>query len=140
MKLLSICLFTACLLWTSCDPCSDTACFSPPPPIQYLLVDSGTQVNLIANGTINPSDISITDMDGEDAEFRFVDSSIEVVNWTEGLSETSFKFLDEELFRVNMNSERVNEQCCSVVRVREFVITGTEFQSIDGNVFMIFVE
>ena len=141
MKIVSFSLLLLLALFSSCDNCSDKACFSPPPPFGYELIDSETKENLLSNGTYQESRISITDLEGKAITPIIRESIIEVTSWAEGQDELTFKYDNVEIFKVQLELERVNEDCCSFVRIRNHEISGATSELSDSNnVHMVLIE
>ena len=58
------------------DDCEDLACFTPPSPFEFELVDKLTGENLFTNGTFNSNDIKVINFDDKsNVGFTFIDEN-----------------------------------------------------------------
>ena len=133
-KIIGFVLFVSLLLLQSCglgDECG--ACFSPPTPFVFNIVDQGNGENLFANGTLDPEDIEVVNVQGTKSyAFSFIDENdrnlIEIgsIGWeTENVS-VMINVGDAEILTLNVDAERLTEDCCSFTRFNSISIENAE--------------
>jgi len=139
LKLLFFTL-VAIAFFQSCDDCKDIACFSPPPQFQYELLSMDSNENLLLNGTFETYKLKVIESQETDMRFELNDSLIVISNINEGPQEFQMLYDNQELFKIQVSLERVNEDCCSFTRTNQHDIVGTSsnFDSSRG-VYSIYI-
>jgi len=132
----SIIIFLTVLLYisfTSCNNC-EFECFSPVEPTRHILIDSITQENLITNGTFDASNFSIISVRNENLVLRIEENALIFLGLMEGPQVVEVKHLDDKLFEIHFDLERVNEDCCSFVIFNDRTVIGADsfFDSSQG--------
>jgi len=123
-------------------------CFSPPSPFKFELVDKLTGENLFTNGTFNPSDIKIINLDDQsNVEFTFIDENdynvirINTIGWKTEIVNYSIRISSENIFDLYVNAERKKDKCCSYTEYKEIRIENSEFElNHDTGIYKILVD
>jgi len=117
------------------NECEDIACFTPPSPFAFELVDKLTGENLFTNGTFNSNDIKVINIDDQrNVQFTFIDENdyniiqINTIGWKTEIVNYSIQISTENIFNLYVSAERLNENCCSFTRYKEIKIENSEFE------------
>lgn len=141
-------LFILFLSFQSCDSENcDQVCFTPPSPFGFELLDKATGENLFTNGTYDPSQIEITNLNGtENISFTFLDENdlniiqVASIGWETGITNFSLSVGSESIFELYVDAERI-EECCSYTEYNEVRIDNAEHETDQGTgVIKILVE
>ena len=136
-KTITILVISVFILTQSCkkDECEDIACFTPPSPFGFELVDKVTGENLFTKGTFNSNDIKVINIDDQrNVQFTFIDENdyniiqINTIGWKTEIINYSIQISTENIFNLYVNAERLNENCCSFTRYQEIKIENSEFE------------
>ena len=150
-KTTSILAIIILILTQSCkkkNECEDIACFTPPSPFRFELVDKLTGENLFTNGTFNSDDIKVIKLDDKsNVEFTFIDENdyniiqINTIGWKTEIVNYSIQISTENIFNLYVSAERLNENCCSFTRYKEIKIENSEFELNQTNgIYKILVD
>ena len=117
------------------DDCADILCFTPPSPFTFELVDKLSGENLFTNGTFNPNDIKVIDLeDQSNVEFTFIDENdyniirINTIGWQTEIVNYSLQISSESIFELFVNAERLNGNCCDYTNYKEIRIENADFE------------
>ena len=137
-KITTILAIIILILTQSCEKendCEGYACFTPPSPFRFELVDKFTGENLFANGTYNSNDIKVINLDDQSkVEFTFIAENdyniiqINTIGWKTETVNYSIQISTENIFNLYVSAERLNENCCSFTRYKEIKIENSEFE------------
>ena len=130
------------------NDCQDNLCFSPPSSFDFELVDKQTGENLFTNGTFDSKDISVINLDDQSyVGFTFLDEnnyniiSINTIGWETEVTYYSIQISSESIFKLYVNAERLNENCCSYTEYKEIRIENSDFElNQDIGIYKILVE
>lgn len=149
-KALKLTALIALLFIQACDnnDCEDLACFTPPMPFAFELVDKDSGENLFTNGTYNPDDIEVLNvLDNSKKEFRFISENeiniiqIGSIGWENQIEDVVLKVGDKTILNLYVDSERVSENCCSFSKYNEIRIDDAEYEfNQQSGVYTIFLE
>ncbi len=128
------------------DECG--ACFTPPAPFIFEIVNKATGENLFNNGTYNSSDIKIVNLaDDSIVEHNFIDENnfdliqINKIGWQTEIINYSLKIGVENIFNLYVDAKRLNENCCSFTRYNEIRIENSEYEfNTNTGIYKILVE
>lgn len=142
---LLIALFTL----NSCnvDKC-DVNCNSGPLSLSFELLDKTTNENLFTNGTFNPADITVLDLNNNNkVQLNFnSENDINIISlgpfgWGTNIVNYKLKVAEFEIFTLILDAEEMNEDCCSFVQVNNLEVKNTDFkQNGETGVYEILVE
>ncbi|CAM4279393.1 hypothetical protein [Zobellia nedashkovskayae] len=139
------------LLFTqSCknDDCETIACFTPPTPFEFELVDITSGENVFTNGTFSSSDIKVIDVADESAiDFFFIAENdynilqINTVGWETEIVTYSIQIASEPVFELYVDAERKSNTCCASTEYKEVRIDNADFElDEDTGIYKIRVE
>ncbi len=139
------------ILTQSCkkeNECEGLDCFTPPSPFGFELVDKLTGENLFTNGTFNPNDIKVINLDDQsNLEFTFIDENdyniiqINTIGWKTETVNYSINISNESVFELFVNAERLNGECCDYTEYKEIRIENSEFElNQNSGIYKILVE
>jgi len=149
MKVL-IFLFLAAFALNSCsvDTC-DVDCTSGPLTLNFELKDKITGENLFTNGTFDPADIQVLDLDKNKSKLIFTfypDDDRNIINlgsfgWGTNIVNYIVKVGERNIFTLHLDAEQKTEDCCSFVQVNNLEIKDAESsQNPENGVYEILVE
>ncbi|WP_044204085.1 hypothetical protein [Flammeovirga sp. OC4] len=125
------------LLTGSCDifnKCEDVACFTPPQPFNFQLIDADSNEDLFINGTYDSQLFSVETDD--DLEFNGENLTDQYIITTGSIGwktqKVSFKFLydGETLCTITVDAERKSGDCCSYTEINDFNVEGVNYELI----------
>ena len=130
------------------NDCQDKLCFTPPSSFNFELVDKLTGENLFTNGTFDSKDISVINLDDQShVGFTFLDENnyniirINTIGWETEVINYSIQISSESIFKLYVNAERLNENCCSYTEYKEIRIEDVDFElNQDIGIYKIVVE
>ncbi len=145
-----ILLFFAVFTLNSCsvDKC-DVLCNSGPLGLNFELLDKATGENLFTNGTFDPADITVLDIDNNNNSVQFTfnsENDINIINlgpfgWGTNIANYLLKVGERDIFTLRVDAEEKTEDCCSFVQVNELEIINTEFElNPDTGIYEILVD
>ncbi|QCK14884.1 hypothetical protein [Mangrovivirga cuniculi] len=132
--------FNSCSLKEECP-----SCFTPPVNFYFEFVDSTTGENLITNGTYDPEQIQIINIDDESTiEYNLVTEDdlniikVSSIGWETEVVNYRFDLAGNELFTFRVDATRKNEDCCSYTEYNEIAVSGIDYEIVDGtNIYKI---
>lgn len=134
LLILFLTLFT-CLSCSKKGDCEDMACFTPPPSFVFEIVAKESGENLFANGTYDPNQIKIINLDTDSSvDFTFLDDNdanlitIHSIGWKTEIVNLKTTVSDKLLFNLYVDAERKTENCCSFTELNKVEVRNTEFQ------------
>jgi len=148
-KTIAILAIIILILTQSCEnDCEGYACFTPPQPFGFELVDKFTGENLFTNGTLNSNDIKVINLDDQSkVQFTFIAENdynliqINTIGWKTETVNYSIQISTENIFNLYVSAERLNENCCSFTRYKEIKIENSEFELDQTNgIYKILVD
>ncbi len=149
-KVLKVFTLLILIITQSCknDECEDILCFTPPSSFEFELVDKSTGENLFTNGTFDPINISVINLDDQsNVEFTFIDENdyniirINTIGWKTETVNYSVQISTESIFELFVNAERLIGDCCAYTEYKEIRIENAEFQlNQDDGIYKILVE
>lgn len=130
------------------DNCSEVACFTPPEPFYFELVDKTSGENLFTNETYNANDISLVDLDDQSAvEFTFQDENntnlirINTIGWETETVAYSIQIATKSVFELYVTAERSTDGCCPNTDFTEIRIEKADFElNKESGIYTIFVD
>lgn len=130
------------------NDCDDVACFTPPTPFLFEIIDNTTGENLFTNGTYQVNEIEVVDLiDDSNVGFDFIDEDnidlirINSVGWQTETVNILVRIADENIFNLVVDAELVSENCCSYTNYNEIEIENAEFQlDSETGIYKILVE
>lgn len=130
------------------DNCSEVACFTPPEPFSFELVDKTSGENLFTNETYNSNDISVVDLDDQSAvEFTFQDENntnlirINTIGWETETVAYSIQIATKSVFELYVTAERSTDGCCPNTDFTEIRIEKADFElNKESGIYTIFVD
>ncbi len=145
-----ILLFFAAFALNSCsvDKC-DVDCNSGPLGLNFELLDKTTGENLFTNGTFDPTDIEVLDLDNNNSSVQFTfnsENDINIINlgpfgWGTNIANYLLKVGDRNIFTLHVDAEEKTEDCCSFVQVNKLEIIHADFElNPETGVYEILVE
>ncbi|SRX55313.1 hypothetical protein [Aequorivita sp. CIP111184] len=145
-----ILLFFAIFLLNSCsvDKC-DVDCNSGPLELDFELLNKATGENLFTNGTFDPNDIDVLDLDNNNSSVQFTfnsENDINIINlgpfgWETNIANYFLKVGDRDIFTLHVDAEEKTEDCCSFVQVNKLEITNASFElNPETGVYEVLVE
>lgn len=150
MKNINFLLFVIIILNLGCkkdNNCEGYACFTPPSPFLFELVDKSTNENLFTIGTYQSNQIEVFNtMNNSNVEFTFVDDNslnliqVNSIGWQTEAVNIIVKIADETLFNFYVEAERLNENRCSFTRYNEIRVENVDFElNADTGIHKIFI-
>ena len=132
-NLIQYALFLLVILNQSCKKCD--ACFTPPKPFLFEIIDQSTGENLFKNGTYKSSEIEVIDsLKHQNVKFSFLDENdidliqINSIGWETEKVNFLFKISNQNIFNLYVDAERVSEDCCSFTRYNDVKIENAKFE------------
>jgi hypothetical protein len=130
------------------DDCEDIACFTPPMPFTFDLVDKESGENLFTNGSYNSDDIEVLNVnDNSRREFRFISENelniiqIGSIGWEDEIAEVVLKVGDIIILNLYVDSERVSENCCNFTKYNEIRIDNADYDlNNQTGIYTIYIE
>lgn len=151
MKIGNLILFlvTAFVL-NSCsvDKC-DVDCTSGPLGLNFQLLEKTTGEDLFTNGTFDPEDIEVLDLDNNNSNVQFTFNSEDNRNiislgpfgWGTDVVNYALKLGDRKIFTLRLDTEKNTENCCSFVQINKLEIEKAEYlQNPETGIYEILVE
>ncbi|CAM3434342.1 hypothetical protein [Aequorivita lipolytica] len=146
----SIFLVIAFSAFISCsvDNC-DVDCNSGPLSLSFELLDKATGENLFINGTFDPADIEVLDLDNNNSRVQFTFNSENDINsinlgpfgWEKKIANYVLKVEEREIFVLLVDAEEKKEDCCSYVILNKLTIEGSNYsQNTENGIYEILVE
>ncbi len=143
-------LFIAAFSLTSCsvDNC-DLDCNSGPLSLDFELLDKISGENLFTNGTFDPADIQILDLDNDNRSVQYVFIDEDEINilklgpfgWETKIANYILKVGDKTIFKLHVDAEEKEEECCSLVVLNKLTLQGADYtQNTENGVYEVFVE
>lgn len=114
--------------------CSDYACFTPPQPFSFEFIDKESKENLFSNGTYTPVSFSIRTDKVEGVEFTYEERNerfiltTHSIGWDSEVVTLEFQNNEETICTVEIDAERVSEDCCNFTRINGFQLEGQEYK------------
>ena len=108
--------------------CSDYACFTPPQPFYFELLDSATYEDLFANGTLDSNQIEVINIaNNNKVDFKFVHAdSLNVIviygiGWELERTQAgvTLRVSNKDILNLYLDSESISENCCTFTRYHE---------------------
>ena len=136
----SLCIIQGC----NFEDCGE--CFTPPIPITFEILDHDTRENLFSNGTYNPDELTIENInDNSIIPFKYFSESNQIVvssiGWKTETVNYIFKIDTDSLFTLHVDAERISEECCSFTRYNEILIENSSYEFTgDTEVYSILVD
>lgn len=117
------------------DHC-DVYCNSGPLSLNFALLDKSTNENLFANGTFNPDDIEILDLENDNTPVQFVfnpENDLNLITlgpfgWETKTANYKLKVDSLNIFTLNLKTEEIKTECCTTVKINKLEIKNAEFQ------------
>lgn len=130
------------------NSCEDIACFTPPEPLMFELVDKGTKENLFTSGAYKPEDITMINLATEKSvNFTFItDNGVNLIQqnnigWQTETVRFSINHLNDLIFELYVEAERLTENCCTFTRYNVIRIQYAEVEPIPNtSIYRILVE
>jgi len=127
------------------DDCG--ACFTPPMPFAFEIVDKQTGENLFTNGKYNSNQIKMLDSEDRQIAYTFINENnvnliqVNSIGWKTEIINYTLSIGTEDLFTLHVNAERLSENCCSYTRYNEVLIEYSDYEYIaNTGIYKIFVE
>jgi len=141
-------LFISILILPSCSEKCVGPCFSPPQSFNFEIVDITTGENLFTNGSFNPNDINVVNLDNQaNVEFTFIDENdynmirITTIGWESEIVNYSINIGSESICELYVDAERLKGECCSYTEYNEIQINNAEYTHDQGwEFFKILIE
>ncbi len=145
-----ILLFMVAFVLDSCnvDNC-DVDCNSGPLGLNFELLDKATGENLFTNGTFDPADIEVLDLDNNNSSVQFTfnsENDINIINlgpfgWETNIANYLLKVGERDIFTLHVDAEEKTEDCCSFVQVNKLEIINADFElNPETGIYEILVE
>ncbi|QQX76762.1 MULTISPECIES: hypothetical protein [Aequorivita] len=145
-----ILLVIATIAITSCsvDKC-DILCNSGPLGLNFELLDQATGENLFTNGTFDPADIEVLDLNdaNNSVPFTFIsENDINIIRlgpfgWGTNIVNYTLKVGEVEIFNLILDAEEKTENCCSFVQINTLEINNADFeQNTETGIYEIMVK
>jgi len=135
MKVLSIFLFLISSLY-SCQNCSDIACFSPPQPFNFNLVEDNKN---IFESRFSRADVRVIDNNtgaSKAYDFEPYESGhliiINTIGWNDDTELVDYSIeIASDTFNINFTvlSENISQDCCNFTRFSDFEVTELPFDT-----------
>lgn len=135
LLLFSVIVFSACS-----DKCKGYACFSPPMPFRFELVDKTSGEDLFDNGTFDPQAIAISNsLNGDIAvDFSFIRRNgmnliaVGSIGWETETVDLKVKIGEQAIFSFYVDAIRKSEDCCNFTEYTEIRLEGREYEFISN--------
>lgn len=146
---IKVLLFIAAFALYSCsvDTC-DVDCNSGPLSLSFELLDKATGDNLFTNGTFDPADIQVLDLDNDNrrVEYAFIDENDRnIINlgpfgWGTNIANYVLKVGERNIFTLFVDAEKITEDCCSFVQENKLEIKNADYsQNPDNGVYKVLI-
>ena len=115
------------------NECEDIACFTPPQPFIFELVDGVSGDNLFSIGQLDSNEIKIINEVLDPVSFTFISENeynlidLSEIGWNMSLAYYTVKIEDIE-FTITLEMEEKHENCCNFFNVKQFDISNYEFE------------
>lgn len=136
-----------CLNSCSVKKC-DVLCTSGPLSLSFELLDKTTGENLFTNGTFDPSDIVVLDLDNQNDSVPFDFYSENALNtiqlgpfgWGTNMANYLLKVGETTIFTLHVDAEKIEGECCSHVVLNELTIDGAAYsQNPETGIYEVLV-
>jgi hypothetical protein len=130
------------------DKC-DVLCNSGPLGLNFELLDKTTGENLFTNGTFDPADIVVLDLDNNNNSVQFTfnnENDINTINlgpfgWGTNIANYALKVGETTIFTLHVDAEKIEEECCSRVVLNKLTIYGADYsQNPETGIYEVLVE
>jgi|SRR5690606_8861348 hypothetical protein len=147
-KLVLLCIVAIVLNSCNVDKC-DVDCNSGPLSLYFELLDKTTGENLFTNGTFDPADIEVLDLDNNNSSVQYTfesENDRNTINlgpfgWGTNIANYLLKVGEGDIFTLNVDAEQKTEDCCSYIRVNKLEITGATYeQNQETGIYEVLVE
>lgn len=124
-------------------------CESGPLGLSFQLLDKTTGENLFTNGTFDPADIQVLDLDNVNSNVQFTFNSEDdrnVINlgpfgWGTNIAHYILKVDERDILTLYLDAERKSEDGCSFVAINKLEIENAEYtQNTQSGIFEVLVE
>lgn len=110
-------------------------CFTPPAPFIFEIVDKTSGENVFTNGTYESNQVEVVNVkNGSKVKYTFIDKDssnlvqVNSIGWKTENVTFSFKIDQKEVFTLQVDAERKNEDCCAFTEYSEIQIGQAEFE------------
>ncbi len=143
-------LFIAAFALNSCnvDKC-DYDCNSGPLSLNFQLLDKSTGENLFTNGTFDPEDIQVLDLNNNNSNVQFTfypEDDRNIINlgpfgWGTNIVKYVIKIGERDIFTLDLDAEQNTEDCCSFVQVNKLEIKNADYSlNPETGIYEVLVE
>ena len=123
------------LISCNVDKC-DIECNSGPWVLDFELLDQATGENLFTNGTFDPADIEVLDLNDSNNSISFTfisENDINIIKlgpfgWGTNIVNYKLKVGEIEIFNLILDAEENKENCCSFVQINNLEIENADFE------------
>lgn len=138
--------FLTFLTFVSCikvDNCDGILCFTPPQNFAFEMVDKISGENLYANETLDTLDIVVLNEEGKNEKFYFISENglnlinLQEIGWNTGLHQYNIILSESVTVQIQLNTEVVNEGCCTFYRTNSFQVLNYEYHQNDSLGFYV---
>lgn len=125
-------LFT--VLGCKINECDGIACFTPPQPFSFELVDKATGENLFTNGTLKSEDIQVLNENDEKISFQFISEndynvlSLNEIGWDLDPHTYTITVGTTVEFYLELDMEEKHENCCTFFKTETFQLSGYDYE------------
>jgi hypothetical protein len=138
-NLILVFIFALFASFQSCQKinCEDYACFTPPQPFYFELLDSVTHEDLFANGTLDSNQIEVFNIaNNNKVDYKYIraDSNSAVVIYGIGWElertqvEVTLRVSTKDILNLYLDSESISENCCTFTRYHEIRIENANYE------------
>lgn len=141
---------TFAMLLSSCiklDSCEGYECFTPPPEFWFEITDKTTGENLYKNGTLDSTQILLTNELGVEVSHQFLTTDslcligLRQIGWEMGLHHYQLDLSDDISLEIQLNMKEMHEKCCTFFKVVDFQILNYEYAQSDYlGIYMVKVD
>jgi hypothetical protein len=131
MALITLLMVQAC----NNNDCEGLDCFTQPTAFVFEIVDRDTGENLFTNGTYNPGQIQVLNVeDNSNREFDFISENnknlirIGSIGWESEIAEVVLKIGGEDILNLYVDTERVTENCCNFSKYNKIIIENASYE------------
>jgi hypothetical protein len=120
------------------DNCDGILCFTPPQNFTFEMVDKISGENLYANKTLDTLDLVVLNEEGKNEKFNFISQNglnlidLPEIGWNTGLRQYQIILNDTLSVNIQVNTEVVNEGCCTFYRTKSFQVLNYEYHQNDS--------
>jgi hypothetical protein len=114
--------------------CEGLDCFTQPTAFVFEIVDRDTGENLFTNGTYNPGQIAVLNIeDNSNREFDFISENNKnlirkgSIGWESEIAEVVLKIGGEDILNLYVDTERVTENCCNFSKYNKIIIENASY-------------